>query len=245
MELLDILYTPLDVPPKPEYNINELSNWLTANHHKLAEFKDYLAGTGNTAAKIIENYPWDLTVAYFNVTNNGPGWLGNFDKTFPELSKYIYECFNMTIDDLGLVIFLPIRSGHTGLGFWHNDTDSFALRHYFEFEFPEKNKLLMRRTKEQYDIRPGLKVPIDESLLQEQIIDCKILNNRQSFFLNNVRSVHSTYTEVPNCTRIACFVTFKFGMLDRCKEVITDLVTRSAKKYEDYAVFWDPNAKSE
>ena len=100
MELIDILYTPLDVLPKPDYDIGSLQNWLNSNHTKLAKFKEFLAGTGNTAEKIIENYPWDLTVAYFNVNDTGPGWLGDFDKTFPELSKYLYECFNYEVYSL-------------------------------------------------------------------------------------------------------------------------------------------------
>lgn len=241
MTLNDVLYTPLDVPSKPEYDISDLINWLNENHTKLSKYKDFLAGKGNTAEKVIENYPWNLTAAYFNLTNNGPGWLGDFDKRFPELSKYLYECFNMTLDDLGLIIFLPIREGHTGLGFWHNDSDSYGLRHYFEFEELGKNKLLMRQTKEKYESRVGLQVPIDEGLLSDEVIECKVLHNRQSFFLNNVRAVHSTYTEIPDCVRIACFVTFKTGMTERCKEVITDLVINSAKKYKDYAVIWKDN----
>jgi hypothetical protein len=241
MQINDILYTPLDVPDKPEFNINQLKNWLTRNYQPLSQYRDMLASTNNTAEKIVTNYPWDLTVAYFNLFNDpGPGWLGNFDKEFPELSKHMHECFNLSIEDVGLIVFLPIKQDHTGLGFWHNDTDWYGLRHYFCFESSDTNKLLLKKTKIDYVERPNLQIPIDENAyLQDEIFECKILSTRQSFFLNNVRSVHSTFTVTPNVTRIAAFVTGKIGKRAEMQEKIESLVVRSAEKYKDYAVLWD------
>jgi hypothetical protein len=241
MQINDILYTPLDVPDKPEFDIEQLKSWLFKNHEPLSRYKDILAGTNNTAETIIENYPWDLTVAYFKLFNDSePGWLGNFNEEFPELSKHMYECFNLSIEDIGLIVFLPIKQGHTGLGFWHNDTDWYGLRHYFWFDNADTNKLLLRKTKVNHNERPNLQVPIDEDkYLQHEIIECKLLSTTQSYFLNNVKSVHATYTGVPDVTRIAAFVTGKFGKRKEMQKKIESLVIRSAEKYKDYAVLWD------
>ena len=241
MQINDILYTPLDVPSKPEFDINQIKNWLTRNYQLLSQYREMLAGNSFTAEKIFENYPWNLTVAYFKLFNeNEPGWLGNFDQEFPELAKHLYESFNLSIDDVGLIIFLPIKHEHTGLGFWHNDPEWYGLRHYFAFDNLDTNKLLMRRTKIAHDERPNFTIPIDENEhLQDEIIECKIFSPTQSFFLNNVRSVHATNTITPNGTRIATIVTGKFGKRKEMQEKIESLIVRSAKKYKDYAVLWD------
>jgi hypothetical protein len=241
MQLNDILYTPLDVVEKPEFDVGKLQNWLTTHYKPLSQYKDILSSTKNAAEKDIKNYPWDLTVAYFKLFNDSdPGWLGNFDKEFPELSRYMYECFNLSIEDVGLIVFLPIKQGHTGLGFWHNDTDWYGLRHYFCFESPDTNKLLLRKTKIDYIERPNFKFPLDEeAYLQKEIIECKLLSTKQSFFLNNVRSVHSTYTATPDVVRIAAFVTGKIGKRKEMQKKIENLVIRSAEKYQEYAILWD------
>lgn len=237
MNLNDVLYTPLDIPDKPVYEINDLKSWLSSNYITLSKYKEILNTNSHASEDVIANYPWDLTIAYYNLSNNGPGWLGDFDKKFPDLSNYIYESFDMTFSDLGLVVFLPIKHNHTGLGFWHNDSDSYGLRHYFEFEHSNVNKLLMRKTKKYRDSRISL-FCADEKTISEEIIECRILHNRQSFFLNNINAVHATYTEIQNSTRIACIVTFKYNMMERCKDVITDMVIRSVKKYPEYAILW-------
>jgi len=241
MQINDILYTPLDVPNKPEFDIDQLKNWLTRNYQPLSQYREMLAGNSFTAEKVFENYPWNLTVAYFKLFDDrGPGWLGNFDQEFPELSKHMYESFNLSIDDIGLVIFLPVKQGHTGMGFWHNDPEWYGLRHYFVFDNPDTNKLLMKRTKIDYDERPNFTIPIDENEhLQDEIIECKILSPTQSFFLNNVRSVHATNTITPDVSRIAAIVTGKFGKRKEMQEKIESLIVRSAEKYKDYAVLWD------
>ena len=240
MQLNDILYTPLDVKPKPEFDVEKLKSWLANNYHPLSKYKNILYQTNNTSENRNDNYPWDLTVAYWNLfDNSGQGWLGKFNEEFPLLSSYLYECFDLSIEDIGLIVFLPIRADHTGLGFWHNDADWYGLRHYFFFESPETNKLLLRKTKVDYVERPELVSPIDEKkYLQDEIIECKLLSTTQSFFLNNVRSVHSTYTATPNVTRIAAFVTGKVGKRLEIQKKIEHLVIRSAEKYQEYAVLW-------
>jgi hypothetical protein len=241
MQINDILYTPLDVVEKPEFDVEKLQTWLSNNYRPLKEYKDILSETKNAAEKVIENYPWDLTVAYFNLfDDSGPGWLGKFNEEFPELSKHMYECFNLSIEDIGLIVFLPIKQGHNGLGFWHNDTDWYGLRHYFCFESADTNKLLLRKTKVDYIERPSFQLPIDEDVyLQDETFECKLLSTTQSFFLNNVRAVHSTYTVTPDVTRIAAFVTGKVGKRAEMQKKIESLVVRSAEKYQEYAILWN------
>lgn len=239
MQINDILYTPLDVGEKPEFDIKKLQTWISENYEPLSAYRNIISEK-NTAENKIENYPWNLTVAYFNKSNKGPGWLGNFDIEFPELSRHIYESFGLSIDDLGLVLFLPVKQGHSGMGFWHSDPDWYGLRHYFDFESPETNKLLIRQTKTGYTERPALlNTPVSENLLQSDITECKLLSTKQSFFLNNVRSVHSIYTGTPHVSRIAAIVIGKDLAGLGIKEKIEPLVIRSAEKYKDYAVLWD------
>lgn len=240
MELNDILYTPLDVPQRPDFDVAHLKSWLNLNYTKLTDYKNLLSKTGNAAEHSIENYPWNLTVAYYNLfDNNTNGWLGNFNLEFPELSKYMYESFNLSIEDVGLIVFLPIKENHTGLGFWHNDTDWYGMRHYMHFENSDKNKLLLRRTKIPYNIRPNFEIPIDENLfLQNEIVECKLLSSTQSFFLNNIRSVHATFTAIPNSTRIAAFVAGKIGRGNITRKKIENLIVNSAQKYSNYSIIW-------
>lgn len=237
----NILYTPLDTPKKPRFNVSKLKKWLKQQYVPLGQYREWLSTSKNAAEHIIQNYPWDLTVAYFSPTPElDKGWLGNFDKEFPTLSKYMHSCFNLSIDDIGIIVFLPIKTGHTGLGFWHNDTDWYGLRHYFVFEHSDKNKLLLKKTKIKNVTRQDYPVPINEELyLQKQTYECKLLSSKQSFFLNNINSVHSTYTEIPNVTRIAAFVTGKIGKTKLMKEKIQNLVIASAIKYKDYAIFYN------
>jgi hypothetical protein len=241
MDLNDILYTPLDVDPKPEFDLGKLKIWLDNNYQSLSKYKNIIADSNYSAENTISGYPWNLTVAYWNLFNdNHHGWLGGFNNEFPELSKYLYRCFNLSIDDIGMIVFLPIKQDHKGFGFWHNDADWYGLRHYLCFDQPEKNKLLLKKTKKAFNERPNFDLPINESLhLQEETLECKILSPTQSFFLNNVRSVHSTYTEIPNVNRISAFVICKFGQRKSFIEKIEPLIIKSAEKYKDYAIMWD------
>ena len=52
MQINDILYTPLDVPDKPEFDINQLKNWLTRNYQPLSQYREMLAGNSFTAEKV-------------------------------------------------------------------------------------------------------------------------------------------------------------------------------------------------
>jgi hypothetical protein len=241
MNVLDILYTPLDVPPQPKYEITELRKWLSENYASLSRYKNVFAGTRNVAERVVENYPWDLTVAYFNMTDTGPGWLNNFDKKFPELSKYMYQAFGLPLEEVGLIIFLPMREKHKGLGFWHNDADISGLRIFFEIEDLERNKLYIRRMKVPYDTRPNIQLPMDEKkYLQDDMFECQILSSTQCHFLNNIRGAHATYTESQGTKRIAAFVTSKVENSQEFFKMVKPLILRSAEKYKDHIITWKP-----
>ncbi len=241
MNILDILYTPLDVPPQPKYQIKDLRNWLTENYGPLARYKNVFSGSRIAAERTVENYPWDLTVAYFNMTDTGPGWLNGFDKKFPELSKYMYEAFGLPLEEVGLIIFLPMLEKHKGLGFWHNDTDIAGLRLFLEIEDLEKNKLYIRRMKVPYDIRPNIPLPMDEKkYLQDEVFECKILSSTQCHFLNNIRAAHATYTEDLGTNRIAAFVTCKMDNQKKFFDLVKPLILQSAEKYKDHIITWEP-----
>ena len=126
------------------------------------------------------------------------------------------------------------------LGAFFSILATYGLRHYFCFESADTNKLLLKKTKIDYVERPSFQLPIDEDLyLQDETFECKILSTRQSFFLNNVKAVHSTYTVTPDVTRIAAFVTGKVGKRAEMQKKIESLVVKSAEKYKDYAVLWE------
>jgi hypothetical protein len=244
MDILDILYTPLKVKPQPEYQIEDLRNWLANNYVPLARYKNIFAGTQLAAERVVENYPWDLTVAYFNMTDTGPGWLNGFDKQFPELSKYLYEAFGLPLEEVGLVIFLPKREKYKGLGFWHNDTDISGLRLFFEIEDVTKSKLLMRRMKEPYEKRPNIQLPMDEEVyLQKEVFECKILSDKQCHFLNNIRGAHAIYNEDTGTNRIAAFVTSKMDNQKKFFELVKPLILESAEHYKEHVIMWEPESK--
>lgn len=241
MDFLDILYTPLDVPPQPNYDVVQLRKWLADNYVPLSRYRSILRQQRNISEHIIENYPWDLTIAYFNMTDTGPGWLNNFDRQFPELSTYIHQAFGLPLEEVGLVIFLPMREKHKGLGFWHNDTDVSGLRIFFEIEDLEKNKLFTRRMKVPYNTRPNIQLPMNEDYyLQKEVFECKILSSTQCHFLNNIRAAHATYTEEPGAHRIAAFVTSKLKNGEKFLNLVKPLILRSAEKYKEHVIMWEP-----
>jgi hypothetical protein len=245
MNLADVLYTPLDVPTPPEIDTILLNSWLEENYQSLSKYKDiFTRASANTGEMTVDDYPWDLTAAYFNMTDNGPGWLGNFDIKFPELSKYFYESLSLTLDDIGFIILLPIRKDYKGFGFWHNDPDYTGLRMYLGFENEEQDKLYLKRTLNRVPISlttlPKYQYPIDHAkYLQNEMIECKPISSRQCFYLNNFRSVHSTYTATPGTIRIAAFITGKLGQQLTLMKKINSLVVSSAMKYKDHSILWN------
>jgi hypothetical protein len=243
MNLNDVLYTPLDTPPMPNFELSKLESWLENNYHPLSNFKNlFTKASYSTGEMSIEDYPWDLTAAYFNISDSGPGWLGNFDIEFPELSRYFYESFSLNLEDIGFIILLPVRETYQGFGFWHNDIDFTGLRMYLGFENEKEDKLFLKRTLNPNGVRslPKYEYPIDHKKhLQDELVECKPLHNRQCFYLNNFRSVHATYTGHAGTSRIAAFITGKRNKQFDLMKKINNLVVSSAMKFKDHAVLWN------
>ena len=85
MKAIDICYTPLDLPEPPEYSVDEVKQWIIENTDELQQCVKDLCSRGMAAQEIGYRYPWRLVFAYWDEYG---GWLNNFDKKFPELSKY-------------------------------------------------------------------------------------------------------------------------------------------------------------
>ena len=221
MTIDNILYTPLDCPPPPPCDIQQLYQWFQDNTDILWCLTEQSSNEGNLADKCEPNYPWDVKIPYRKFTDTDPGWVGGFDTKFPELAAYFYEAFGQSLQDVGIIVLLPVKSGHTGLGFWHRDPDKWGLRMYLEYESQQENTLLIRKNGAEDDVK-----------------QCVPVSSRQCFFLNNEHATHTTFTTVPDKTRIAALV---IGRLDpqsqaEWKQKITGLVERSAAMYPNNAV---------
>lgn len=221
MKIDEILYTPLDCPQQPFYLLDDIKNWANRNIDILCNLKEQLNDEFYLGERFQPNYPWNVQVVYRKFTEKDLGWVRNFDIEFPELSKYFYEAFGLKLDDLGIVLMLPVKENHTGIGFWHQDPDMFGLRMYLEYEQQKENTLLIRSLNDKQTIKK-----------------CIPVSNKQCFFLNNKIAEHTTYTEIPNKTRIAVLI---IGKLDEqsqqlWKQKITYLVENSAKKFIDNVV---------
>jgi hypothetical protein len=68
-------------------------------------------------------------------------------------------------------------------------------------------------------------------------VDCKIVDPKQCFFLNNVRSAHATWTSKLGVSRIAVIV-YHNGS-EQVLSKIEKLVLQSAEKYKDCVLTWD------
>lgn len=107
MDPLDILYTPLDTEPIPNFDMSKLIDWISKNQQQVV-------ATRKDASLITprELYPWDIT---YPMTYNI--WRGNFNILFPELAKFFYTAYNLEEKDLVTIVLLPIRSDFVGTGF--------------------------------------------------------------------------------------------------------------------------------
>jgi len=238
MNFEDILYTPLDIPEPPNVDPLEIIQWVQDTRTSKNGLNEYLSKNNLTAEQIDPQYPWDITPAWFNYTGKGPGWINDFDKLFPEVASYIDTYFGIPPEYRGLVLILPMKDGHSGEGFWHQDNDVFGVRFYLEFEDPDVNQLLLKRTK-QLETKRTLGYPPKMDLLQDETLVCKMKSSKQGFYLNNINAAHATLTNDPSKLRIAVIVSVRPEMFLKVHEFKKELVLRSAEKYKEYAILWE------
>jgi len=235
--LLNTLYTPLDCPPLPNVDIEELKNWITEYNIKLKEIRTFMNQGSKLGEAVATNYPW-APVNPFN--RMFEGWQGKFDEKFPELSNYFASAFGLTHDDINNLLVLPVKDQYVGR-FWHQDPDEYGLRLYLEYE-DTPNPLLLKKTKEAYTeqaaispryFSPGSVVPDINQFLQDEIYTCKHTPTG-CFYINNVRAAHTIDVIEPGKKRIAVIIYHNKSqpVLDK----INALVERSLEKYSEYAI---------
>lgn len=230
MKATDILYTPLDTPDVPDVDISKLLAWV-AKH----TFTQEIDGRQDASKmpELAESYPWHIMYPRHN-----SAWQFDFEKEFPELAHYFYSAFDMNEEDLYSVVLLPVKTEFAGMGFWHSDPDEYGLRLYLENQEPD-DFLLIRPTKYPYDTRPqfGLDPTFSNTPLQDKTFSATLRNPKQTFYLNNIRAVHAVRAFNPGTVRIAVIVSSNNRNL---KQHFNDLVVRSAQKFADFAIHWNP-----
>lgn len=247
-ELNNILFTPVQSPPMPLVDIPKLKLWLADTYQKRFDMTRMLVHFGRSALDVIgEQYPWDLTVAYWNLFGVMPGFINNFDTEFPELLQYLLDCWQFeSINDLGGLVFLPTRATNLGVGFWHTDPEGFGLRNYISFERQDVNKLYLRKTNFFSNIKVDIGTPVDVDIMcQPDNFLCEVpLDSTRAFYINNINAVHTTFQDVQNTERICVIVSPRYkrnlhgeiapkdGIWDRLKP----LIMQSANTYSQYAI---------
>jgi hypothetical protein len=234
MNFLDILYTPIDLPPCPEINVKQLKDWLKESYPLQKHIIDMTAGEIQAHNKLKDNYPWNFTFAKFFEWQNG------FDSQFPELVEYITQIYGIAETELEVVAVLPVRDKPSKIKFWHTDSDKFGLRFYVAHERYKENTILIKKG------LPGVPESemhgksfeeSDSRLMNEKVYRTTNVHPRQPFYLNNWKAAHAVEFNTEG-ERIAILLGTN-NMLDDSPEFlerINELIVRSALKYSNEAV---------
>lgn len=234
MKPIDILYTPLDVPPLPNVDIEALMAWV---HAYSTVQRNQIHGT-NDASKVVDDthYPWDIMY----VKNKGT-WCQNFDIAFPELADHFSSAFGLNPDQLTTIIILPVKNDFVGTGFFHADNDECGLRMYIENQ-EDEDFLLIRPTIDARMSRPTERVVMAPfgpwPHIQEKEYSAKLLHSKQAFFLNNIRAVHAAKCNKKNALRIAVVIGFYPNTIDSLPENVQKLIVESAEKFPEHTIYW-------
>jgi hypothetical protein len=229
MQSIDICYTPLDIPIRPNINIPKFMSWAQNVYPQSCK-----KNAPNAENDIGKDYPWDLVWGAWDGV-----WQNDFDKQFPELAKYCYKAFNIQRHELGGAVFLPIRKTVTGTSFWHNDVDPTGFRFYLECEHHNENPLLLRKTIVPYTELTPIIVQLnnDDTRISQEVINCKMIDPHMAYYLNNFRSVHAPTMNVPGI-RIAAFITVKKVYQEIVRKRTNNMIVSSAIKFKDHAILW-------
>jgi len=229
MQSIDICYTPLDIPIRPNINIPKFMSWAQNVYPQSCK-----ENAPNAENDIGRDYPWDLVWGAWDGV-----WQNDFNNEFPELAKYCYKAFNIQRHELGGAVFLPIRKTVTGTSFWHNDVDPTGFRFYLECEHHNENPLLLRKTIVPYTELTPIIVQLnnDDTRISQEVINCKMIDPHMAYYLNNFRSVHAPTMNVPGI-RIAAFITVKKVYQEIVRKRTNNMIVSSAIKFKDHAILW-------
>ena len=229
-DILDILYTPVEVPPLPAFDKEKLNKWCLKNYNQ--SFQGRQDGKEKASAEI---YPWNIVYA-----RNTFRWVDNFDNQFPDLAKYFYSAFALKESELSSIVLLPIKNDYTGITYWHADPDEIGLRLYLENNEIDKDFLLIKPTTERYNTRKELgMVPSDgiSPNIQNTIHSAKILKSNQAFYINNVRAIHAVNVDSPNLNRLAVLVITNKNA-ENFPEATKNLILSSVEMFSDLCIKW-------
>jgi hypothetical protein len=240
MEPIDILYTPLDIPPVPDIDVGAVEQWMKDIYPQ--SILNEVPGSKRTQATFGDQYPWDLAFVKFGQV----GWRDGFEFRFPELARYMSEAYGLDPEDLNSITLLPMRPNVTGLGFWHADNDESGLRFYLRNDAGDENPLLLRQTVLPHTSRTEeMKAFISKDLnfknhiFRDEVLIGKLPTPRCGFYVNNVRAIHSPFI-TKYSPRIACFLQPNAAGMERVKQKTRQLILDSAEKYKEYALLWKP-----
>lgn len=227
----EILYTPIDSVPVPDYDLNKLLEWVKNHQNQNLSIRRDSSKNKNLS----DFYPWDIVYP----KHNGQ-WAFNFKQEFPEIANFFSLAFKLKENDIRNVVLLPVKNNFVKTGFWHNDPDPHGLRIYLENEEPD-DFLLIKPTVEPYNehrsFGPGSIDPVIPNIpLQDIMYSAKLKSRRQAFYLNNTRAVHAVQVPQLGRVRIAVIVTV-FDSAD-INNYLNNLICASAEKFSDYALYW-------
>lgn len=230
MDVTDILYTPLDIPPFPKFSTDALRDWI----HQCYE-KQSIHNNLDASKHLGSLYPWNVTYA-----KQDGKWLNNFENLFPELSKFFSKAYGFEDIDLDTVCILPLKHDFTGVGFWHSDQDPLGIRMYLENEDVDGASLLIKPLTKKYSSRAELglipRFGNSEKIQNNLVYEVRSPKGVSSHFLNNMSCIHAVKSDKVDLRRIAVVVGIKRQY--NTDEKINELILRSAKKFKEFAVFW-------
>ena len=232
MDITDILYTPLDIPPFPKFSTDALRDWIKQTHEKQSVHHEL-----DASRHLGSLYPWNVTYA-----KQDGRWLNDFEKLFPELSKFFSEAYGFEDSDLYTICILPLKQNFTGVGFWHSDQDPLGIRMYLENEDVDSASLLIKPLTKKYNSRMevGLIPRFGESekIQSDVTYEIKSPKGASSHFLNNMSCVHAVKSNKEDLRRIAVVIGIKKQY--NTDQRLNDLILRSAYKFKDSVVMWTP-----
>jgi hypothetical protein len=229
-DILDILYTPVEVPPIPTFDRVRLNEWCVKNYNQ--SINDRKDGKEKASPEI---YPWNIVYARNRFT-----WIDDFNNRFPELANYFYSAFSLNESDLSSIVLLPIKNEYTGTTYWHADPDEIGLRLYLENNEIDKDFLLIKPATVRYNTRKELGIVPNDGIapnIQNKIHSARILKSNQAFYINNVRAIHAVNVDSPNLNRLAVLVLTNKNA-ENFPEATKSLILKSAETFSELCIKW-------